>query len=288
MRAEKEKGKSGQIYSTNSRVIRGIISALFILYTMIAFFVLGVTLMNSFKGKSELSKNLFSLPRKFTLENYRTLFAKDNIIAAFGNSFLFVICGTVLCIFLATMVAYGISRYEFKGKGYLTAYFLVGMMVPMQVTVLPLFLILQKMHLLNTRIGMILLYGSGISLSMYVFSKFFRTIPKALEESAKLDGASDFITFILIILPVSKPVVFTMSLLSAVGIWNDFYMPMVLLSKKSKQTLTLLIYTYMSQFIRKMDIAFAAVVITLIPMIILYCLFSTQMVQGITGGSVKG
>lgn len=284
----KEKGKSGQIYSLKSKIARGILSVMLIFYTFITFFVLGITTIDSFKSKSELSKNLFSLPKHFTLSNYQKLFEKGNIFTAFFNSLLLVIFGTALCIFLAAMVAYGISRYQFKGKGMLTAYFLIGMMVPMQVTVLPLFLIMSKMHLLNTHIGMILLYGANISMSMYVFSKFFRTIPTALEESARLDGAGDFLIFRKIILPVCKPVLFTMALLSAVSIWNDFYMPMVILSKKSMQTLTLVIYTYLSQFIRKMDIAFAAVVFTLVPMIILYCLFSTQMVQGITGGSVKG
>lgn len=288
MTKKEKKGKSGQIYSLKSRIVRWILSIMLIIYTMITFFVLGVTLMDSFKNKSELSKNLFSWPKHFTLSNYQKLFDTGNIGTAFLNSTILVVCGTALCIFLASMVAYGISRYQFKGKGFLTGYFLVGMMVPMQVTVLPLFLMMTKMHLLNTHIGMILLYGAGISLSMYVLSKFFRTIPVALEESARLDGAGDFVIFLKIILPVCKPVLFTMALLSAVGIWNDFYMPMVLLSKKSMQTLTLIIYTYMSQFIRKMDIAFASVVITLIPMIVMYCLFSTQMVQGITGGSVKG
>ena len=286
--SEKEKGSSGQIYSRGNRIVRWILSVVYISYTMITFFVLGVTFVDSFKSKSELAVNLFSLPQTWVATSYATLFGKGNIFQSFSNSLMITTVGTALCIFLASMTAYGISRYSFRGKGALTAYFLVGMMVPIQVTVLPLFLIMQKLHILNTRIGMILLYGSQISFSMYVFAKFFRTIPVALEESARLDGASDFTTFIRIILPICKPVIFTMCLITAVGCWNDFYMPMVLLSKKAKQTLTLMIYTYTSQFIRNMDVCFAAVVVTLTPVIILYCIFSRQMVEGITGGSVKG
>lgn len=288
MTSKVKKGTSGQIYSKKNQVLRWVISIIYICYTMIAFGVLGITFIDSFKKKTDLAKNLFSIPKKWVLDSYRTLFEKADIFSAFGNSLIITCCGTALCIFLAAMVAYGISRYEFKGKGALTAYFLVGMMVPVQVTVLPLFLLMQKMHILNTRLGMILLYGAQLSFSMYVFAKFFKTIPAALEESARLDGASDFLIFVRIILPICKPVIFTMCLITAVGYWNDFYMPMVLLTKKSKQTLTLMIYTFTSQFVRKMDICFAAVVITLIPIIILYCAFSTQMVEGITGGSVKG
>ena len=259
-----------------------------ILYTGITLFVLGFTVLNSFKQKSELVTNLFGWPNKFVLDSYKTVFSDSSIFRNFGNSLLLTLCGTALCVFLASMVAYGISRYDFKGKGALTAYFLIGMMVPMQVTVLPLFLIFQKLHLLNTLTGMILLYGSGISLSMFIFSRFFKTISKALEESAKLDGANDFTIYTRIILPVCKPVIFTVSLIVSVGYWNDFYLPMILLSKKAKYTLTLVIFNYLGQFVKRMDVSFAAVVITLVPVILLYCFFSNQMVEGITGGAVKG
>ena len=287
MKEMKTKGSSGQIYSKGNQVSRLLISAIYIVYTMIAFFVLGVTFMNSLKEKGDLATNLFSLPKKIVFNSYHVLFEKNNIGQAFINSIIITFGGTALCIFMAAMVAYGISRYDFKGRGFLSGYFLIGMMVPMQVTVLPLFLIMQKLGLLNTRLGMILLYGSSISFSMYVFAKFFRTIPMALEEAARIDGASDFKIFIQIILPICRPVIFTMALITAVGYWNDFYMPMVLLSKKSTQTLTLMIYTYLNEFVRKMDVSFAAVVLTLLPVILLYCIFSKQMVQGITGGAVK-
>ena len=244
-------------------------------------------MLNSFKQKAELVTNLFGWPHKFVLDSYKTVFADGSIFRNFGNSLLLTLGGTALCVFLASMVAYGISRYDFKGKGALTAYFLIGMMVPMQVTVLPLFLIFQKLHLLNTLTGMILLYGSGISLSMFIFSRFFKTISKALEESAKLDGANDFTIYTRIILPVCKPVIFTVALIVSVGYWNDFYLPMILLSKKAKYTLTLVIFNYLGQFVKRMDVSFAAVVITLVPVILLYCFFSNQMVEGITGGAVK-
>lgn len=283
----RQKGKSGQIYSLKSKVVRGIVSTILVLYTGITLFVLGFTVLNSFKQKAELVTNLFGWPHKFVLDSYKTVFADGSIFRNFGNSLLLTLGGTALCVFLASMVAYGISRYDFKGKGALTAYFLIGMMVPMQVTVLPLFLIFQKLHLLNTLTGMILLYGSGISLSMFIFSRFFKTISKALEESAKLDGANDFTIYTRIILPVCKPVIFTVALIVSVGYWNDFYLPMILLSKKAKYTLTLVIFNYLGQFVKRMDVSFAAVVITLVPVILLYCFFSNQMVEGITGGAVK-
>jgi raffinose/stachyose/melibiose transport system permease protein len=121
-----------------------------------------------------------------------------------------------------------------------------------------------------------------------IFQKFFRTIPAALEESARLDGCSDLRLFFKIILPITKPVIFTMALITAIGQWNDFYMPMVLLGNKNVTTLTLAIYRYVGQFTKYMSESMAAVVITLIPIIIIYFVFSSQIVEGLTGGAVKG
>lgn len=284
----KTKGASGQIYSRGNTAVRWILSIFLICYTAITFFVFCVTIMNSFKAQSDLSTSIFGWPKQFTLSNYVMVIQKNGFFQSFANSLIVTAGGTTLCIFLAALTAYGISRYEFRGKGFLTAYFLIGMMVPIQVAILPLFLMLSKVHLINSRIGLALVYGAGISFPMYVFSKFFRTIPKALEESAKLDGASDFRIFWSIMLPICKPVILTMCLITSIGFWNDFYVPMVLLSRKAKQTLMLSIYQYISQFVRKMNIAFAAVVLTLIPIIMIYCVFNKQMVEGITGGSVKG
>lgn len=281
-------GTNRQIISPTGRLIRRIFAAILFIYTLTTIFVLACTLINSFKTKSDLITNLFGWPKAFSLENFKEVLFHDSFLMYFKNSVLLTGFGTFFCIIFASMVAYGIARYQFKGKGFLTSYFLVGMMFPIQVSVLPLFLILKKLELLNTLPGMMLIYAAGMSLPVYIFQKFFRTIPSSLEESARLDGAGELTIFRKIILPICKPVVFTISLITAVGQWNDFYMPMVFLGKKSTRTLTLAIYKYLSEFLRNMNVSFAAVVITLLPIIILYCLFSKQIVEGLVGGAVKG
>jgi raffinose/stachyose/melibiose transport system permease protein len=163
----------------------------------------------------------------------------------------------------------------------------LGMMVPVQVSIMPVFLILKNLRLINNLLGLMLVYISTISMNCLVFQKFFHTIPKALEESARLDGAGDFTIFFRIIIPVSKPVLLSMALITAVMQWNDFYMPMVLLGSRLTKTLTLAIYQYVGQFAKYMSESMAAVVITLIPVIILYFLFSNQMAAGLTGGAIK-
>lgn len=279
---------NGEVLSTSGKTIRWIISILLILYTCITIFVIVVTVMDSLKTKGDLVSNFVGIPKALSLSSYESVLLKNDFLLYFKNSMVLTVCGTFGCILLSAMAAYGIARYEFKGKGILSSYFMIGMMVPIQVSILPLFLILRNIGLLNSLVGVILVYISGISMSCLIFQKFFRTIPKALEESARLDGCHDLKVFFKIILPICKPVLFTMALITAIGQWNDFYMPMVLLGNKNVTTLTLAIYRYIGQFTRYMSESMAAVVITLIPVIIIYFLFSSQIVEGLTGGAVKG
>ncbi len=280
--------QSGEILSPTAKLARAVLAAVLIVYTLTTVFVIGITLLDSLKTKGDLVSNFVGLPRALSFESYRKILIEDIFLKYFKNSIVLTVCGTAGCTFIAALTAYGISRYDFKGKSFLTAYFLVGMMVPVQVSVLPLFLILKKIGLLNKLPGMILVYMAGISMACFIFQKFFKTIPVALEESARLDGAGDFTIFFRIVLPVCKPVIVTMALITAIQEWNDFYMPMVLLGNKNVKTLTLAIYQYISQFTRYMSESMAAVIITLIPIIILYFVFSSQIVEGLTGGAVKG
>lgn len=281
-------GGSGEVLSTSGKVIRWTISVILILYTLITLFVIGVTMIDSLKTQGDLVSNFVGIPKALSIENYKAVLLKNNFLVYFKNSFILTACGTLGCIILSSMAAYGIARYEFRGKTILSSYFMIGMMVPVQVSILPLFLILRNLGLLNNLAGVILVYISGISMSCLIFQKFFRTIPKALEESARLDGCHDLTVFFKIILPICKPVLFTMALITAIGQWNDFYMPMVLLGNKNVTTLTLAIYRYIGQFTRYMGESMSAVIITLIPVVIIYFLFSSQIVEGLTGGAVKG
>lgn len=289
--AKKKKGdfaqSNGEVLSTSGKIIRWTCSIILILYSFFTIFVLAVTVMDSLKTKGDLVTNFVGLPKEISFSSYLSVLVDGDFLLYFKNSLILTVCGTVGCILLSSMAAYGIARYQFKGKGLLSGYFMIGMMVPVQVSILPLFIILRNLGLLNKLLGLILVYISGISMSCLIFQKFFRTIPVALEESARLDGCHDLRIFFSIILPITKPVIFTMALITAIGQWNDFYMPMVLLGNKNVTTLTLAIYRYIGQFTKYMSESMAAVVITLIPIIIIYFAFSSQIVEGLTGGAVK-
>ena len=290
VKKRKESDRSGghEVLSTQGKVIRWTISILLILYTSIAIFVAVVTLMDSMKTRPDLLKSFISIPSSITFDAYKTVLFENDFVKYFVNSLILTVGGTAGCILLSAMMAYGIARYEFKGKNLLSSYLLLGMMVPVQVTILPVFLMLKRMGLLNKLTGVLLLYIEGISMSCVVFQKFFKTLPRELEESARMDGCHDVKLFFKIIFPIAKPVIVTMALIKAISCWNDFYMPMILLGNKNTTTLTLGIYRYVGQFTRYMSETMAAVVITLIPILVLYFAFSTQIMEGMTSGAVKG
>jgi raffinose/stachyose/melibiose transport system permease protein len=281
--------KTGNIIAESRTVktVKGIISTVLIVYTFITLFLIGNTILSSFKTKQDLINNTIGFPRKFTLANYNTLLFKENFLRYFFNSLLLVFCSLMLLLLVSTMVSYGISKFEFKGKGLLQTYFLIGLMFPIQLGILPLFIMLTKAHLNNNIFGLALLYAGNMSFPVLVFSKFFRGISDSLIESARIDGAKEFMVFLRIILPMSKPVLFTMGLINFVSIWNDFYMPLVFLTKTSVKTLTLGVYAYMANFLANWHLVFAAVVVALLPVIIIFFRFSDQIVAGLAGGAVK-
>ena len=139
----------------------------------------------------------------------------------------------------------------------------------------------------NSFLGLALLYAANLSFSFLVFYQFFLQLPQSMIESAHIDGANDMHIFWGIVVPISKPVFSTVGLLQFVMIWNDFFLPMVFLPKKSAHTLTLAIYSYTGNFLKNWDKIFAAVTIALVPILIIYFLFSEQIVAGLTAGSTK-
>lgn len=264
-----------------------IVSIILIIYSLISVFLVGETIASSFKTKIELVDNLIGVPREPTLANYINVFIKEGFGKYIINSISLVAISLVLLMIVSSMLAYGMAQYKFKGKKFLQAYFLIGLMMPVQLSILPLYLMLSRLKMTNSFLGLALVYAANLSFSFLVFNQFFLQLPQAMIESAHIDGASDMHIFWKIVVPVSKPVFSTVGLLQFVMIWNDFFLPMVFLPKKSAHTLTLAIYSYTGNFLKNWDKIFAAATIALVPILIIYFLFSEQIVAGLTAGSTK-
>lgn len=256
-------------------------------YSAIALYLIPAVMLSSFKTKADLVRNPMGFPRSFTLDHYATILFRDGFLRYFLNSVVLTTLGLGSLLLVASMAAYGLSRYRFRGRRLLGTYFLLGMMFPIQLGILPTFIIIRSLGLANNFVGMALLYAANLSLPVFIFSRFFAELPDALHESAVMDGAGEFAIYARIMMPISKPVFATVGILDAVLIWNDFYLPLVFLTRKSVRTLTLAIYAYMNNFLANWHLVFAAVTVALVPVMVAFFLFSEQLVSGLTAGSVK-
>lgn len=266
---------------------KNLFSVLLAVYCCIIIFLVSITVLSSFKTKSDLVYNTIGFPKQFTLESYKILILRENFLRWYLNSILLTVLSIAAIVLIASSTAYGLSRYTFKGSGLLQNLFLLGLMFPIQLGILPIFIMLRQLHLVNNLAGLILLYAANLSLPVFIFSMFFKTLPYALADAARIDGAGEFTIFWRIMLPLSKPVIATICLLSTITIWNDFYLPLVFLTKSSMKTVTLGVYKYMTDFLANWHLVFAAATLSLIPIMLLFTLFSSQIVSGITRGSLK-
>lgn len=269
-------------------VTKTLISIILILYSFIAIYLIGNAIISAFKSKQDLINNTFGWPKAFILDNFRIVLLEDGFLRNLINSFLLVSMGTALLILSSSSVSYGLSMYQFRGRELLSTYFTVGLMFPIQLGILPLFIIMKKLNLINNLFGLALIYAANMSFSVVVFSRFFRGFEHSLLEAARIDGANDFQSYLYLVLPIMRPVIFTVALLNFIMIWNDFYLPLVFLTNSANKTLTLGIYSYTANFLANWNKVFAGVAVALVPIIIIYFFFSEKIVEGLTSGSVKG
>ena len=279
--------KNRKIEGTGTKVTKNLISGILILYSSLSLFLIGNTLLSSFKTKSDLIENTIGWPKSFTLDNYKVVLGEEHFFRYFLNSVILVGISLLCLEVISSMVAYGLAQYKFKGKSFMQTYFMLGLMFPIQLGILPLFIMLTKVHLNNNLLGLVLIYAANLSFPVLTFSKFFQELPVSVIESARIDGASEFQIYTKMVLPISKPVIFTVGLINFVQLWNDFFMPLVFLTKTNVRTLTLAVYSYSANFLANWNKIFAAAAIALIPVIIIYFMFSEQIVAGLTGGAVK-
>lgn len=244
--------------------------------------------MSSLKTAADFMGNPVGLPLTITFDNYRLAWEQARLGQFFLNSIVVTVLSVVGITLLGAMAAYGLSKH-FRGNQLLFIYFLLGMMIPAQATIITLFVFLKQISLLNTFTGLILVYiAQSLPLAILIFSGFFKTIPKELEEASMLDGCSEWKTFWLIILPVSKPVLATVIILTGLAVWNDFFLPLVLIMDQDKLTLPVGLLRLRGEFSTNWPQFFAAMNIIALPIIILFLFLQKQFIKGLTSGSVKG
>lgn len=269
------------------RVIRNIIVGLGFL--MIAF-PLYLVVINSLKELQEAGKNFFSLPTSINLDNFIELFSNSNYWIFVKNSALITIIAITFIIIFVPSVSYSIAR-NFDRKYFKCVYFylLMGLFIPSQVIMLPVTKLMTKLGMLN-KTGLILLYISfSMTQGVFLFVNYIRGLPYEIEEAAKIDGCGVFMVYIKIILPMVKPMLATLIIMDALWIWNDFLLPLMILNKtQASWTLPLFQYNFKTEYSFDYTMAFTAYLISMIPILIVYCFGQKHIVKGLTAGAVKG
>lgn len=246
-------------------------------------------LLCSFKDNSDIFANPFSLPKLWRIENYIKVWNTSHINISFINSLIVSVSTILLTLIVCSMAAFVITRIKFKYNFTIFSFLLLGLMIPQSSALVPLFILYNKIGILNNYLALIISYTSfGISGSLFMISGFMKTIPNALEESAIVDGCSAVRVFISIILPLSRTVLVTVAILSFLNSWNEYLFALVFISNPLIKTLTQALAGFKSAHVIYYGLMSSGIVISVIPVILVYIFLQEQVIKGMTAGAVKG
>ena len=266
-----------------------IIYTILVVWAITTIFPFVWVIINSFKPSSELLTSSFSLPKEFTLDNYKNAFDNLNILRAYGMSFFISGSVTIGVIILASMMSFALTRYNFKGKWVLDAILIASLMFPVFSTIIPVYQMMIKWELLNTPIAVILpQIASNLSFATIVMMGFMRAIPLEIEESAYIEGANVFTVFTRIIVPISKPAISTVAIFSFLWSYNDLFVQTTMIGRRVNYPVCALLNEISSKYGTDYGLMAASVAIILVPVFIIYLLLQKNIIKGLTAGAVKG
>ena len=245
--------------------------------------------LTSFKSRPEIYKAPFGWPKAFHFENYAMAWKAGRLGIAMMNSLFVCVITLILTMVIGSMAAFAIARMRWKLAGAAMVYILIGMMIPVHCVLIPLFVRFAKIGLSNNLWGLILPYLTfSLPTCVFIMAGFFRGIPNELLESACMDGCSIFQMFFKICFPLARTGLFVTGLMTFIGNWNELLLALVFVSDDTKKTLPVALTKFVTPYQTNYDKMFPAIMIAIIPTIVVYCMFSNQIVDGLTTGAVKG
>jgi raffinose/stachyose/melibiose transport system permease protein len=258
-------------------------------YALVTLYPLFWLFISSFKSNQEFFGSPFALPSVWQFENYTRAWEIGGIGTAFLNSVIVSVLSLVLTLFLGTLTAFIVSRLEFRFKGFIMMLFVLGMLIPIHSTLVPLFILMKSLGILDTYASLILPYTAfELPIAVFVIAAYLTSVPKELEEAAMIDGNGYWGIFFRIITPLAVPAMATVSILGFLRFWNDFAFALVFINKQALKTLPLSLSMFSDGYGTDYSLTMAAMSIAVIPTIIIYLLFQNQIMKGMVAGAVKG
>jgi raffinose/stachyose/melibiose transport system permease protein len=246
-------------------------------------------ILNGFKSKGQVMNRPFAMPDPVLWSNYSDILRSHSFWQQLGNSTLVMLATTFLVLGLASGAAFVFARMPFRGRELLFTYYMLGLLFPVSVAILPVYLLIRRLGMVDTLWGIIMPQVAFLlPLSVIILRNFFVSIPRELEDAAYVDGATSVQFFWRILLPLSRPALAAVAVLTMVYSWNNFFLPLVALNSESKWTLPLGVMQYQGQYSSNYGAILAFASLAMIPAIVFYLLAERQIVAGLTAGSLKG
>ena len=264
--------------------------AALILYTVIALFPVVVILINSFKTRRAIFSDPLGLPfgDAFSLVGYQTVMKQGDFFQYFQNSMIVTVGSLFLILLFGAMAAFALSEYRFKGNGLLGLYLALGIMIPIRIGTVAILDLMVQAGLVNTLLSLILVYtAQGLPLAIFILSEFMRQVSDDLKNAGRIDGLSEYTIFFKLVLPLVRPSMATVAVFNMIPIWNDLWFPLILAPSEATKTLTLGSQVFIGQFVTDWNAVLSALSLAILPVLVLYVIFSRQLIRGITSGAVK-
>lgn len=258
-------------------------------WTVITVYPLIYTFLTSFKTQKSMYTNMFGLPETWHFENYLKLFTDMGFGRSILNSLIITVVTVVGQLIISCMVSFVITQFRFKLSGKVLGFFVVGMLIPAQVLMIPIAVMAKYLNGYNNIVFVIMVYiATGMPYMIFVISGFMKGLPRELLEASRIDGCSGLQIFTKMVLPLSKPSIATMGMLSFIGTWNEMILALILLKRSDLQTVSLTLNTFAGDRFANYPALCAAVMIGVFPTMLIYFIFQENIIAGMTAGAVKG
>lgn len=244
--------------------------------------------LSGFKTNAQIFTTPFALPDFSNVTNFVAVWTQTNFLRYLANSFVVTGASLVLILVLGTMAAYAVARYDFAGSSLVLLFFLASLAVPLKLAIIPLFILMRDLGILNNQLSLVAVYvAMGLPSTVFIMTSFLRTLPSELEDAARMDGANEFLIMRRIMLPLTTPALVLAGIQNAVPIWNDFFFPLIFIQAEQLKTLPQGLTTFMGEYNTNWGVLFAGLTLSAAPIVLIYIVLSRQFINGMTQGAIK-
>ncbi len=274
----------------SSPLNRAAVHAVLLLYTALCLGPVLLVVSNSFKTRATIFGAPLALPgfASFDLVGYRTVLGQGVFLNYFLNSLIVTVGSIAAVLVFGAMAAFALSEYRFRFNTALGLYMALGIMVPIRLGTVAILDMMVAARLVDTHLALILIYtAQGLPVAVFILSEFMQGVSKDLKDAGRIDGLSEYTIFLRLVLPLVRPALATVAVFTMIPIWNDLWFPLIVAPGEATRTVTLGAQSFIGQFVTNWNAVLAALTLAILPVLVLYLLFSRQLIRGITAGAVK-